>query len=138
MGIRPVLKQLWDRQKGECHYCGILMTKGVLHNPDRITSDHVIPKSKGGKNDISNLVGACWVCNNARGTLDCEHFSAFVKKNGRPLGRGPGLIPKALAAEWLARRKAKEVARKLMRSKDLAREKEIDEDIRYRMSEIKK
>jgi 5-methylcytosine-specific restriction endonuclease McrA len=31
------------------------------------TGDHVVPVSRGGSNDLSNLVGACFRCNMARG-----------------------------------------------------------------------
>jgi len=40
-------------QGGKCFYC----RKQLL--PEHATVDHIIPISKGGKNDISNLVACC-------------------------------------------------------------------------------
>ena len=36
--------------------------------------DHVIPRSKGGTNRLSNLVLACCECNQAKGSLSVEEF----------------------------------------------------------------
>lgn len=35
-----------------------------------MTKDHIIPKSKGGKNQLSNYRTACAVCNSTRGNKD--------------------------------------------------------------------
>lgn len=39
-----------------CHYC----------NADANTADHIIPVSKGGGHEISNLLPACGRCNSTR------------------------------------------------------------------------
>jgi 5-methylcytosine-specific restriction endonuclease McrA len=44
-----------------CQYCG-----GVFHE-DKLTCDHVTPKSKGGKLEFSNISAACGPCNSRRG-----------------------------------------------------------------------
>nr|HAD50758.1 HNH endonuclease [Algoriphagus sp.] len=41
---------LFRRDRGECQYCG---------SQRHLTIDHVIPKSKGGKTNWTNLVTAC-------------------------------------------------------------------------------
>jgi 5-methylcytosine-specific restriction endonuclease McrA len=51
---------LW-RDKNQCQYCG----KKFL--PEKLTIDHVIPKSRGGKNSWKNLVAACKKCNQRKG-----------------------------------------------------------------------
>ena len=43
---------------GQCAYCGT--TRG------RLTADHLIPKSKGGQSDLSNIVPACEACNQSK------------------------------------------------------------------------
>lgn len=45
------------RQKGKCYYCHQDVKWGKHH------VDHVVPLSRGGSNDISNLVIACASCN---------------------------------------------------------------------------
>lgn len=46
--------QVLERDQHHCRYCG---SGGYLH------LDHVIPKSRGGKNTLDNLVAACPKCN---------------------------------------------------------------------------
>jgi 5-methylcytosine-specific restriction endonuclease McrA len=52
------LEQL-KRQKGRCYYCGSMVG-------DDWQPDHVIPLSRGGSNDISNIVITCRKCNNKK------------------------------------------------------------------------
>ncbi len=57
---------LYLNQKGRCAYCKQLM---VLEGTgdDRVTADHVIPKSKGGSGRRKNIVAACYRCNQEKG-----------------------------------------------------------------------
>ncbi len=54
--------QWWKRRKstGVCHYCG------EKFKPDELTMDHLIPISRGGKNNKGNVVPACKPCNNKK------------------------------------------------------------------------
>jgi len=52
-------KAIFMRDSGRCQYCGT-----YTHKP---TIDHIIPKSKKGKNDWVNVVTACPECNNKKG-----------------------------------------------------------------------
>ena len=45
------------RDKNQCQYCGIIET------PKELTLDHIVPKSRGGKNTWTNLVTCCKKCN---------------------------------------------------------------------------
>lgn len=49
----------YENQKGKCYYCGEFTGK-------KYSVDHVIPLSRGGSNDPSNLVIACPSCNSAK------------------------------------------------------------------------
>ena len=51
------LREQYERQKHKCYYCGEKVAWDECH------IDHVIPISRGGSNDISNLVITCSVCN---------------------------------------------------------------------------
>lgn len=55
---------------GECHYCGGKAT----------TRDHKRPKSKGGGSANGNVVPACRLCNQIKGSMDYEEFLAFIGK----------------------------------------------------------
>lgn len=49
----------------KCWYCG---------DCDSGTIDHVVPVSKGGSDEIVNLVACCKVCNSSKKDLDVEEF----------------------------------------------------------------
>lgn len=52
---------------GHCHYCG---------KEARLTLDHVIPLSKGGKHNANNVVPACAHCNGSKGNKTLEEWWA--------------------------------------------------------------
>lgn len=51
--------QWWKRKKsaGICHYCH------QPFKPSELTMDHIVPISRGGKNNKGNVVPACKACN---------------------------------------------------------------------------
>ena len=89
-GIRLNMKiLLFYAQKGRCAYC-----HSRIHVHES-TLDHVKPISKGGGWKYTNLVCACWTCNNRKGAMDAKKFGAVIGK--------PRLIPKpAIMARGLA------------------------------------
>lgn len=49
-----------------CHYCRCHLKRGngaSCKDPHYATIDHIVPRSKGGTNDLANLVYACLACN---------------------------------------------------------------------------
>lgn len=65
-----------------CHYCEQIMKFVDYYHyaktdtdlpPDAVTTEHLIPVSKGGTNKRDNLVAACWQCNSERNDLDVDH-----------------------------------------------------------------
>lgn len=68
---------IYKRDNYECVYCG---------NTDKrtLTLDHVIPKSKGGKDSWENLVTACKKCNLEKSDLTIEEFGKEIPKPIRP------------------------------------------------------
>ena len=63
------------RQEGRCYYCGVKLDKGY-------DVDHVVPITRGGNNDPSNLVIACPTCNRSKGDKLIHEWSG---NNGRLL-----------------------------------------------------
>jgi 5-methylcytosine-specific restriction endonuclease McrA len=57
---------LAEAQNWRCCWCGFRMD-GTGMDWDAPTFEHVVPRSKGGLNELDNLVIACRQCNGARG-----------------------------------------------------------------------
>lgn len=51
-------KNILKRDRHKCQYCG---------TTDKLTIDHVIPRSRGGGDQWENLVTACTTCNHRKG-----------------------------------------------------------------------
>lgn len=73
MGKRLVRKRLFRDQGGFCVYCFNQMSMQVGRH-DTCTREHVLPRSSGGSNAFSNLVGACADCNNEKGSKPLWKF----------------------------------------------------------------
>jgi 5-methylcytosine-specific restriction endonuclease McrA len=75
-------KNLYVRDRGKCQYCG-----GAFDHKD-LTYDHVVPRSRGGQTEWTNVVTCCTACN--------------LKKGGRtPDEAGMYLIRKPKAPIWI-------------------------------------
>jgi 5-methylcytosine-specific restriction endonuclease McrA len=100
-------RSLMSRDKGECQYCGT--------SSDGLTMDHVLPRSKGGKTEWTNVVAACVPCNRrkANRTPDQAHMP-LRSKPAKPgyiavvllgqadngLGNVRGRAPKSHVETW--------------------------------------
>lgn len=56
---------IFVRDGFKCWYCG---------SDEKLTIDHVQPKSRGGKTNWKNLITCCYECNNAKGDISPEKF----------------------------------------------------------------
>lgn len=65
--------RIGSKSRGRCWYCGIwfLSVKRTL--------GHVVPRSKGGSNDLSNLVFACQPCNSEKRNMSLESYRLHVQ-----------------------------------------------------------
>lgn len=61
------------RDNYTCYYCGEKFERNELH------IDHIIPKSKGGKDILENFVSACIKCNLIKGNLSVSEFIARIR-----------------------------------------------------------
>lgn len=67
MAISKKLRfEVFKRDGFQCAYCGRKPPAVVLE------CDHINPKSKGGKNDINNLITACFDCNRGKGATELK------------------------------------------------------------------
>jgi len=53
-------KNLVDRDKNACQYCG------QVHRIDHLNMDHVLPRSRGGNKTWKNIVSSCVPCNSKK------------------------------------------------------------------------
>lgn len=76
--IREQLFELYERSKGKCKYCGCDVR--CSFNPINCRGfDHVVPRIKGGKHEVANMVVACKKCNELKGD---KHEYARIKTTG--------------------------------------------------------
>jgi len=57
----PSKRNILVRDGFACAYCGKPLTMGT------VTREHVVPTCRGGKDALTNVVSACWQCNNRKG-----------------------------------------------------------------------
>ncbi|WP_420932938.1 HNH endonuclease [Alteromonas sp. A081] len=62
-------KYLFRRDNCMCLYCGGQFA------PKQLTRDHIVPRSRGGKNSWTNVASACQRCNHAKGAKTPEEAS---------------------------------------------------------------
>lgn len=86
----------YQAQMGKCHYCHAHMTmqsEGAMI----CTVEHKKPRSQGGDNRLGNLVGACLLCNNMRGTIDYWVFKEYIQVYGN--ARSMKVVLKSISRE---------------------------------------
>lgn len=59
-----------------CHYCE------KYYPPDKLTLDHKISESNGGKTNIENIELACEKCNFLKGRIFYKTFKGLIKRIG--------------------------------------------------------
>ena len=82
--VRLSRRNIFERDEQRCQYCGQRFTKQDL------TIDHVMPRSRGGRDTWENLVLACIHCN-------------LKKSNRTPDEAHMQLLHKPVAPHWLPR-----------------------------------
>jgi 5-methylcytosine-specific restriction endonuclease McrA len=74
---------LFARDRYACQYCG--RGKAELGYRESLTRDHVLPISRGGTNEWSNVVTACSKCNHRKGNrTPAESGMRLRNKPGEP------------------------------------------------------
>lgn len=114
MKRKPISKkvrfEIFKRDGHKCAYCG-------RSSPDvELQVDHIVPVSKGGGNDETNLITSCWDCN--------------IGKGDRELS----MAPKPLAEKAAAARKARKAIEK--QRDDIAKYHKAVEDMSWQVAVI--
>jgi hypothetical protein len=94
----PLVTQITQRDGGRCQYCGC---------DGQLTADHVVPMSRGGTHDPSNLVACCLPCNSKKS----NHFLAEWLPNPQ-MSAGQKFVSDA-AREIIVRETSAEIGRHL-------------------------
>jgi hypothetical protein len=69
--------EVFKRDSFTCQYCG-------RSAPDVILEiDHISPVSKGGDNDVMNLVTSCWGCNSGKGDRELDDDTVIAKQRAQ-------------------------------------------------------
>lgn len=90
--ISAIQPQIIEKTKGKCWYCGERFVLGALASDRSIPGykptpaekrkklhiDHQTPLSRGGSDDLENLVPCCATCNSSKGRKTVEEYRAFV------------------------------------------------------------
>lgn len=63
---------LFRRDHHTCAYCGRQLHRHLL------TRDHIVPRSRGGKNTWTNCVTACRGCNQSKGSKPVDQFRPLM------------------------------------------------------------
>ena len=72
--------RLWVAAGKQCSYCDVVMTE----QPD---PDHVIPLSRGGRNDMGNILPCCHLCNSDKCDLTLDEWASERARLGKPAVR---------------------------------------------------
>ena len=81
--LRASRPRIYKRDNYECVYCG---------SKKDLTLDHVLPKSRGGGNDWTNLVTSCFKCNLKKGNKTPDEARMVMKQ--KPF------VPTLVSALW--------------------------------------
>lgn len=90
---------VWKRDEYRCRYCGRTVVPPDYRAAARVnghpqmksntaTVDHVIPVSRGGQRNMTNLVTACRACNQDKADLTLREFLFGNQRNWRHLNVG--------------------------------------------------
>lgn len=69
--------EVFKRDSFSCQYCGQSAPDVVLE------VDHISPVSKGGKNEILNLITSCWTCNSGKSNRELDDDSIVAKQKAQ-------------------------------------------------------
>lgn len=72
-------KNIYARDRNTCQYCGLKF------HPTKLTLDHIIPESRGGRFAWDNLVAACQECNRKKADKSLDDAGMNLLHMPRPM-----------------------------------------------------
>lgn len=88
----PTRSLIYKRDDHECQYCG---------SKKELTIDHIIPRSRGGKDTWENLVACCYKCNIKKGNLLLNETNMTLRSIPHaPLNNVYLDLKKSAVSEW--------------------------------------
>ena len=79
--IQSLRKRVWEKCEGICCLCGLQMFPDTTYGPElAYTIEHMVPRSKGGTNELENLDGSHQWCNQYKGEASMEELPPGVRK----------------------------------------------------------
>lgn len=95
--------EVFKRDGFICQYCGNTPPKVVLE------ADHIVPVSKGGTNDMTNLATACFTCNRGKRDIELSVIpESLYSKSEELKEREDQLVEYRKVLDRIARREKKE------------------------------
>lgn len=91
---KKVRFEVFKRDSFKCQYCGRSAPDVVLE------VDHISPVSKGGKNDILNLITSCWACNSGKSDRELGDGSVLAKQKAQIEGLNERRLQLEMMLEW--------------------------------------
>jgi hypothetical protein len=75
--VVPAADDIWARDGGRCVWCSVAAW------PRDRTVEHVLPRSRGGRDGAHNLLPACRACNRARRSQAAAAYARQRARDGR-------------------------------------------------------
>lgn len=92
MANKPSRQMIHKRDDNMCQYCGSIKN---------LTIDHVMPRSRGGKDTWENMVVACMPCNTHKGDKTPEEWGRLLyRKPKAPFNKMTLTLSKSGVSEW--------------------------------------
>ncbi len=96
-GVKFSRMNVYQRDRFTCQYCGQRFGWGDL------TYDHLVPRSRGGRTEFSNIVTACKPCNARKGHRTSDEAGMFplhAPRQPASLSLAPPIVHGVSPVEW--------------------------------------
>ena len=79
--LQSLRQRVWEKSLGICCLCGLQMFPDTAYGQElSYTIEHLVPRTRGGTNDLDNLAGSHQYCNQYKGESLMEELPAGYRK----------------------------------------------------------